>query len=56
MADTGLVTADFMAATVTDTVAMVVTRKAGPLMQQQILAEIPAEEMEEEVYDYYHGA
>jgi len=57
MVDMGLVTADFTAATVTDTVAMVVTRKAGPLMQQQILAaEIPAEEMEEEVYDYYYGA
>jgi hypothetical protein len=57
MADTGLVTADFMAAMGTDMVAMVVTHKAGPLMQQQILvAEIPAEEMEEEVYDYYYGA
>lgn len=54
MADTGLVTAEFTAGMVT--VDMVATRKAEPLMQQQILAEIPAEEMEEEVNDYYHGA
>jgi len=54
MADTGLVTAEFTVGMVT--VGMAVTHKAEPLMQQQILAEIPAEETEEEVNDYYHGA
>jgi len=57
MADTGLVTVVFTEATGTDTVAMVVTRKAVPLMQRQILAaEIPAVEMVEEDYDSYNGA
>jgi metal-sulfur cluster biosynthetic enzyme len=56
MVDMGLVTAVFTADTDMVTVDMAVTLKAGRLMQQQIPAEIPVEEMEEEVYDSYNGA
>lgn len=56
MVDTDLVTVDFTADTAMVMVGMVAMRKAELLMQQQILAEIPAEETEEEVNDYYHGA